>query len=392
MFTEDPRKKRRRLGEDQSPKGKVRDANFPIFVDKVEKRGLAVEEEERTTYKEKGEKEVETDNIREVLTLGETNYFVGTLYLDWPGEDIMAEAARQQDAEERKESIAKSSRGRWAEEIILAELWSTVKRRKDCKRWAKEILLDKFDKVILCRNILTTSLEDLVEDADEKARKKRIEVKEPEIIEKIGEENTEERRLFRKPRRRLGKGETPKPHAETEEVKIDKKNNKTGNVTSLRKIFEKEEHEKKTKKHEENGRKKKNREWEEIVVNINKKDRKENGPVKSWVTKNPNLTTIKKTLEFGKKGDDVVGTKSEANTTGSLKKMMEGNIIEVLEKKEISENSRRRPTLASGGNNIFGKCLEIEQGKGKRRPSSSSWEQSLEPGMNFDWRRRDDCR
>ena len=83
------------------------------------------------------------------------------------------------------------------------------------------------------------------------ARKKRIGVKEPEIIEKIGEENTEERRRFRKPRRRLGKGETPKPHAEKEEVKIDKKNNKTGNVTSLRKIFEKEEHEKKTKKHEE---------------------------------------------------------------------------------------------------------------------------------------------
>ena len=132
-------------------------------------------------------KDIEYGGIREVPPVVETFYFVEDLH--WQGEEVIAEMARQLDAEDRREAVAKSSRSKWATEILMEELWARVKKRRDIRRWSRQIILDKTNKVILCNRVIRNLVADLVDKSEEEAKKARIEVgnkKRKELVEREG--------------------------------------------------------------------------------------------------------------------------------------------------------------------------------------------------------------
>ena len=61
----------------------------------------------------------------------------------------MAAVARQVDRVDRLEEVAARMRIHWAEEILLEEMWAKLKRVTELRKWAKQILLQKFSKVII---------------------------------------------------------------------------------------------------------------------------------------------------------------------------------------------------------------------------------------------------
>ena len=85
----------------------------------------------------------------------------------WPEEEIVAEAARRQDAVERVEEVAKSKRKHWALEILLEELWRKEKERRDVKRWSKEILLNTLWKIVRVRSLLFNTIGIVIETVEE---------------------------------------------------------------------------------------------------------------------------------------------------------------------------------------------------------------------------------
>ena len=77
-------------------------------------------------------------------------YFVEKFREDnWEEEELINKVARHLDRQERKERVVSGNRKFWAGELLLDSLWKRVKLRKDTKRWSKEILLDRWRKVMI---------------------------------------------------------------------------------------------------------------------------------------------------------------------------------------------------------------------------------------------------
>ena len=98
---------------------------------------------------------------------------------DWPEEELLVEAAKAQDKADREEQVARTSRGFWAEEILLQKVWEGIKLRKeltkDVKKWIPEVLLRKVLQVTMIRNLIIKDLAgEAVEEVEEKIRKARI--------------------------------------------------------------------------------------------------------------------------------------------------------------------------------------------------------------------------
>ena len=184
MVTEGPKKRLKLLEQDTSSGGKIGSKdNFTTIIDKNEEKETKEKNEEAA--KEEKAKDKITEWIREVDPC-ETHYFVE--FLEWPEDEVLAAVARQQDAEDRHEVVARASRARWAQDLLLDLLWARVKMKRDIKRWSREIILSKLDKVILNRNIIFHLVDRIVEDKEEEKRKKRVEIgrkKRDELIEII---------------------------------------------------------------------------------------------------------------------------------------------------------------------------------------------------------------
>ena len=73
--------------------------------------------------------------------------------LSWPDEELMAAVARQVDRVDRLEEVAARMRIHWAEEILLEEMWAKLKRVTELRKWAKQILLQKFSKVLIEKKV-----------------------------------------------------------------------------------------------------------------------------------------------------------------------------------------------------------------------------------------------
>ena len=119
-----------------------------LFLDEVEAIVVQVPEEGK-----------DVQEVREVCLGGRANYFVGNI-LDsgeeddetdkWPEGEILADAARRQDALDRAEEIAKSKRKHWAIEILMEKFW----KRETCQRQSGQ---PEYHDYCPSRHIYTTS-------------------------------------------------------------------------------------------------------------------------------------------------------------------------------------------------------------------------------------------
>ena len=122
-------------------------------------------------------------------------------------------------------------------------------------------------------------------------------------------------------------------------------------------------------KEKENGRQKKNKEWEKIVNGKNGRESPDSRPNKIL-----RISAMKNLLELGKKvvENDVAGAEREASTKGATRKMRGGTRQEVLRKKEVFENTRKMTALSSDDHKYFVNKNIIELGKNKERQFSAS--------------------
>ena len=83
----------------------------------------------------------------------------------WEEEDLTSQVARQLDKQEREERVSKGNRKFWAEELLLGK---RVRQRKDTKKWSREILLDRWRKVMMGRELIFNLVDQLVDKSDTK--------------------------------------------------------------------------------------------------------------------------------------------------------------------------------------------------------------------------------
>ena len=148
----------------------------------------------------------------------------------------------------------------------------------------------------------------------------------------------------------------------------------------MRKIFEKGEKKEETEKVKEDGRTRKDREWQEIVKK-NEKERNEIGPARLRTTEPARLPALDKELWLEKKGGEKDAIESEENARERIVRKIGGREKE-LRKKETKKSKLQ----ASVGNLRKDICDEISNVGWKRRPYVPSYcRLNLDPeGMTID--------
>ena len=152
---------------------KIKDKVTNSILENVDvETGTAARGKEEVEKIELEDTDEDQEIVREVSGKEETCYFVNVS--EWEGDDIVAEAARYQDVQERIEEVASSRRNKWAEEFILSGVWERAKLRQDVRRWSRQVILKHLSQVILTREIIFETLGDAVRSVETKKTEKRL--------------------------------------------------------------------------------------------------------------------------------------------------------------------------------------------------------------------------
>ena len=141
-----------------------------VDLDKACKEAEAEEEAATTTEDIEAKEAQATENIREVVSLNETVYFVCPLDDKeeelWPENDVLVEVAKEEDLKTRLEEVMKTNLVFWARDILLQAVSQKIQERTNVRNWSKKILQDLIKQVpqVVRMKMITCKIVDDVGD------------------------------------------------------------------------------------------------------------------------------------------------------------------------------------------------------------------------------------